>query len=433
MEAKKKGKQQAAAKAGPPKALKMKKASSSSEPVRWTWRNNPLLNVVLLLAVPLPSIAFMWFLSHSCSDPSALAALPASWRVSLPESVASLLGLGAAGAAEVGPEQVCSWAMEHPLALLNVLFFLNVDVLFWLISLFQGSTWLIDPYWTIIPVLIAHFFAAHPAATFDPLRSFLSLGLVWLWSIRLTHSYFRREEWELGAREDWRFTDMRKRYGAALWAVLSFPIAYLSQHVLLVGICLPFYSIHFPALSPLPASAAPADLLGLRDLVASSAANATATAASAAAALPPSPPFDGVWDPLIAGLCLAGIVVAYFADTQLCAFMHANEQRARQGKPKVLILNSGLWYYSRHPNYFGEQLWWWALSLFSVYVGQWYMVAGTLINSLCLATVTLMVEQRMLERPERKQAFLEYQRTTSVLVPWFKGSATTASTTKKRN
>jgi steroid 5-alpha reductase family enzyme len=87
----------------------------------------------------------------------------------------------------------------------------------------------------------------------------------------------------------------------------------------------------------------------------------------------------------------------------------------------------------RHPNYFGEQLWWWALSLFSVYVGQWYMVAGTLINSLCLATVTLMVEQRMLERPERKQAFFEYQRTTSVLVPWFKGSATTASTTKKRN
>lgn len=250
---------------------------------------------------------------------------------------------------------------------------------------------------------------------------------------------------------------MRKRYGAALWAVLSFPIAYVSQHVLLVGICLPFYSIHFPALSPLPASAAPADLLGLRDLVASPAANATAASAAASSSLPSPPPFDGVWDPLIAGLCLAGIVVAYFADTQLCAFMHANEQRARQGKPKVLILNSGLWYYSRydynyyplavvwlavltwlaacairHPNYFGEQLWWWALSLFSVYVGQWYMAAGTLINSLCLATVTLMVEQRMLERPERKQAFLEYQRTTSVLVPWFKGTTTTAST-KKRN
>lgn len=57
------------------------------------------------------------------------------------------------------------------------------------------------------------------------------------------------------------------------------------------------------------------------------------------------------------------------------------------------------------------------------------MVAGTLINSLCLATVTLMVEKRMLEKPERRQAFLEYQRTTSVLVPWFKGS----SSSKKKN
>jgi hypothetical protein len=61
------------------------------------------------------------------------------------------------------------------------------------------------------------------------------------------------------------------------------------------------------------------------------------------------------------------------------------------------------------------------------------MVAGTFVNSLCLATVTLMVEQRMLEKPERKQAFLEYQRTTSVLVPWFKGRGSTSAKAKKRN
>jgi hypothetical protein len=45
-----------------------------------------------------------------------------------------------------------------------------------------------------------------------------------------------------------------------------------------------------------------------------------------------------------------------------------------------------------------------------------------LINSLVLATVTVMVEQRMLDKPARKQAFLNYKRTTSVLIPWFKGS-----------
>lgn len=38
---------------------------------------------------------------------------------------------------------VCGWGREHPLGLVNVVFFLNVDVLFWFISLAQGSTWVL--------------------------------------------------------------------------------------------------------------------------------------------------------------------------------------------------------------------------------------------------------------------------------------------------
>lgn len=81
----------------------------------------------------------------------------------------------------------------------------------------DGAPQLIDPYWTIIPVLIAHFYHAHPTAQYDPMRARVVLALVWIWSIRLTHSYFRREEWKLGAREDWRFADMRKDYGKHWW------------------------------------------------------------------------------------------------------------------------------------------------------------------------------------------------------------------------
>ena len=39
--------------------------------------------------------------------------------------------------------RVCEWGREHPLGLVNVIFFLNVDVLFWIISLVQGSTWVL--------------------------------------------------------------------------------------------------------------------------------------------------------------------------------------------------------------------------------------------------------------------------------------------------
>lgn len=149
-----------------------------------------------------------------------------------------------------------------------------------------------------------------------------------------------REEWQLGAREDWRFTDMRQKLGL-LWPLLSFVIVYVAQQVLLVGVTLPFYSIYFPTLSPLPASFSIADLLGLRTLL------TPLEGPIALPALPPGPAFNPVWDSLFASLGLAGIVVAYFADTQLYEYMLNNEQRARQGKPKQILLNHGLWYYSR--------------------------------------------------------------------------------------
>ena len=49
-----------------------------------------------------------------------------------------------------------------PIVGLNVAFFLLVDVLFWVISLLQNSTWLIDPFWTLLPVLMHHYLESHP-------------------------------------------------------------------------------------------------------------------------------------------------------------------------------------------------------------------------------------------------------------------------------
>lgn len=64
--------------------------------------------------------------------------------------------------------------------------------------------------------------------------------------------------------------------------------------------------------------------------------------------------------------------------------MLANEKRVANGQKPVLILDTGLFKYSRHPNYFGEQLWWWGLSGFAFSVGQPWMTIGALLNSLSL-------------------------------------------------
>lgn len=50
----------------------------------------------------------------------------------------------------------------------------------------------VPPAGTIIPVMIGSFYQFHPLAVSDPMRSRAAIALLWLWSVRLTHSYFRR-------------------------------------------------------------------------------------------------------------------------------------------------------------------------------------------------------------------------------------------------
>merc|ERR1711865_1207610 len=146
---------------------------------------------------------------------------------------------------------------------------------------------------------------------------------------------------------------------------------------MLVGITLPAYSVHFSSVA--------------------------------------AKPFGAV-DAGVSCLCLAGILTAMFADNTLYSYVQQNKERAAQSQPKVQLLDTGLWRYSRHPNYFGEQLWWWAFSGFGVYLGQWWVITGTAFNSLILAVVTGMTEQKMIQGwtdPQRIDMYRDYQRRTS--------------------
>ncbi|KAL2635167.1 hypothetical protein R1flu_006646 [Riccia fluitans] len=105
------------------------------------------------------------------------------------------------------------------------------------------------------------------------------------------------------------------------------------------------------------------------------------------------------------------------ADAQLHSFVTRSNELKELGVPRKSVLNHGLWFYSRHPNYFGEQLFWWGLSLFSAHLGQPWAVAGTVVNSGCLAYTTVLVERRMLRDTSRAKLYREYQKSTSVLIP----------------
>jgi len=116
------------------------------------------LNCLLMLAVALPAVWATKYVFEEC-DPTKYDPVSWTWAPGhvLPEVPDVALDA----------DLLCRVGLFHPLLYVNVIFLLNVCVLFWLVSLLQGSTWLIDPYWTIIPPMIGVYYRLHPLGHAD--------------------------------------------------------------------------------------------------------------------------------------------------------------------------------------------------------------------------------------------------------------------------
>ena len=105
-----------------------------------------------------------------------------------------------------------------------------------------------------------------------------------------------------------------------------------------------------------------------------------------------------------------GFLCEAFADWQLQRFRDSPASRGR-------VLDSGLWRYSRHPNYFGESLLWWGYGVLALGAGSpWALLASLLMTFLLLRVsgVTLLEKTIVHRRPE----YEAYIRRTSAFVPW---------------
>jgi steroid 5-alpha reductase family enzyme len=113
----------------------------------------------------------------------------------------------------------------------------------------------------------------------------------------------------------------------------------------------------------------------------------------------------------VLGLALAAIGMTYeaVADWQLEQFKKHADNRGR-------VLDTGLWRYSRHPNYFGECCVWWGFGLAALGMGAWWALASPVLMTALLlkvSGVTLLEKDIGGRRPE----YARYIRETNALLP----------------
>jgi len=262
---------------------------------------------------------------------------------------------------------------------------LAATVVVFAFSLGLDNSSIYDPYWSVAPVAIAGFWLVRAGTNGVALRQVVVLGLLSVWAVRLTLNCLLR--WKGLQYEDWRYSDFR-RFGRMYW-----PISFLGFHLFPTAIVFLGCVALFPALGPA------------------------------------ARPF-GVLDTLASIVTASAIAMEWTADRQLRKFLAARSREGggHQGRgERGELLEKGLWALSRHPNYFGEVLFWWGLWLFGLAAAPswWWTVAGPIaMTAMFLGVSVPMMDRHMLaRRPEH--AGLVSRR--SGLVPWFPTAAPSGS------
>ncbi len=233
-------------------------------------------------------------------------------------------------------------------------------VVLWLISIPLKNVAIIDLFWGVAVAAsgTAYWLLVDEVSP----RASLVMILAWAWALRLfIYLYFRNRD----KPEDRRYVAMRdKRSG--FW-FKSLYVVFLLQAVLAWIISVPLYGA--------VTGIAPLGWVDAAGIVLFS--------------------FGLIWESL--------------ADYQLASFL---SQRTNSDA----VMDTGVWRYSRHPNYFGEFCLWWGLWLIACGAGAWWTFIGPLLLSFFLLQVSGVA---LLEKDisERRPAYQEYVRKTSAFFP----------------
>jgi steroid 5-alpha reductase family enzyme len=236
----------------------------------------------------------------------------------------------------------------------------------WLLSLRLQDASIVDIFWGAGFVITAWvYFYLTPDGFMT--RKLLIAILATIWGLRLSIHILIRN-W--GHGEDFRYRKWREESGKNWWWFSFFKV-FLLQGFLMWIISVPLLAAQ---VSPLPGRLIWLDYLGLL-----------------------------AWG--------VGFFFEAVGDWQLSRF---KAEPANKGQ----LLKTGVWRYTRHPNYFGDAAQWWGFYLIAAAAGGFWTIFSPIIMTLLLRNVSGV---SMLEKSLKgtKPGYAEYMRTTNAFIPWF--------------
>jgi steroid 5-alpha reductase family enzyme len=246
---------------------------------------------------------------------------------------------------------------------ITILPLLTLALLGWLISLKNDNVTIVDTLWALFFLLTTvvsfYFFSIHSQ------RAYLILGLVLVWSLRLSiYLHLRNHKKE----EDHRYKAIRNR-NEPNFRIKSLYLVFVLQAVLAWVISLPLIAAI--------GSANPLNWLDMLGVI----------------------------------LWLIGIIFQVIGDYQLVRFK-------QNPKNKNKVLMTGVWRYTRHPNYFGESCIWFGYGLIGVGAGYAWVIISPVMMTYLLVNVT---GASLLENDitERRPDYAKYIKQTNRFFPWF--------------
>ncbi len=236
----------------------------------------------------------------------------------------------------------------------------------WVISVIIKNVSIVDLFWGLGFAITGGYYFLNTGGL--EARKTIVLIMLIIWGLRLSGYLTWRNA---GKGEDFRYREFRKKYGETRYWWISFFQTFLLQGFLMWLISVTLLGSQYKTVN---------SSLGFFD-------------------------YAGIL------LWITGLIFETGGDIQLSRF---KADPANKGK----VLDTGLWKYTRHPNYFGDAAVWWGFGLMSVAAGSYIPVLGSFLMTALIIKVSGVV---MLERSlvEKKPQYKEYIQKTSSFFPWF--------------